>query len=240
MQAVAAIVRVVWLVAMASAALPSLRAASPDTKFTGASGRDTGGVLVQNAAAHLQGTNLPPTTNTSYILTPNDLIKVEVYKEPDLLRQTRIDQDGTISLPLIETVRVGGKTIAEARAMIRSLYEKDYLVSAGVDIAVLTSARTNVVEAMKPKTFKYTVSGQVRKPGIIEFKDGEKVTLVEAILQAGDFTGIANKNKVSILRQEGGAQKVYIEDVEAMLINPKSKQFTVMPGDVISVKQTIF
>ena len=138
-------------------------------------------------------------------------------------------------------MRVGGKTIAEARALIRGLYEKDYLVSADVDIALVASSQTNkVAEVAKPKLLKFTVSGQVKKPGIVEIPEGEKVTLVEAILLAGDFTNVANRNKVSIMRVEKGSQKVFVEDVEAMLVNPKSKRFEILPGDVISVKQTIF
>ena len=182
----------------------------------------------------------PAGTNTSYKLLVNDLIKVEVYNEKDLERVTRVDQDGTISLPLIQTVQIAGKTVAEARALLRGLYEKDYLVSADVDVTVVASSQTNKVAEVKPKLFKFTVSGQVKKPGIVEIAEGEKVTLVEAILQAGDFTNIANKNKVSIMRLEKGVQKVFVEDVEAMLINPKSKRFEILPGDVISVKQTIF
>ena len=153
---------------------------------------------------------------------------------------TRIDQDGTVSLPLIQTVRVAGRTVAEARAIIRGLYEKDYLVSAGVDISVVTSSQTNKVAEAKVKLLKFTVSGEVKKPGIVEIPEGEKVNLVEAILLAGDFTSLANKKSVSIMRVEKGEQKVYREDVQSMLVDPKSKRFQILPGDVISVKQTIF
>lgn len=204
----------------------------PSVPFVSSGDRSTAGPVTKST---------PTGTNTSYILLVNDLVRVVVYREPDLQRETRVDQDGTITLPLIESVRVGGKTIAEARALIRGLYEKDYLVSADVDIALVASSQTNkVAEVAKPKLLKFTVSGQVKKPGIVEIPEGEKLTLVEAILLAGDFTNVANKNKVSIMRVDKGSQKVFVEDVEAMLINPKSKRFEILPGDVISVKQTIF
>ena len=213
MQAVAAMVRLISLLAIAIVlfcATPSLAAETNRVTPPPVSrGSSVVGTAIPTSADPASRARNP--TNSSYILIPDDVVRVEVYKEPDLLRQTRIDQDGTISLPLIETVRVGGKSIAEARALIRNLYEKDYLVSAGVDVILVSSARTN--EVVKAKVFKYTVSGAVKKPGIIEFKEGEKVSLVEAILQAGDFSNVANKNKVSILRQENGTQKVYVEDV---------------------------
>lgn len=180
------------------------------------------------------------TTNTSYVLSVNDLIKVEVYKEDDLRRETRVDQDGTISLPLIETVRVGGRTIAEARAIIRSMYEKDFLVSAGVDITLVASSRTNkVVEAPKPK-LKFTILGEVKKPGNIEMVEGEKLDLVQAIGMAEGFTGLANRKSVTVIRKANGKSEKYDLDVHSMMRDSKAKPFEVKHGDVIEVRQTIF
>jgi len=182
-------------------------------------------------------TNGLASTNTSYILNVNDLVEVKVYKEDDLLTKTRVDQDGTISLPLIRTVTVSGRTIAEAREVIRQLYEKDYLVSANVLVTLLESSRTN--KAAKPK-LKFTVHGEVKKPGIIEIPEGEKVDLVNAIALAGDFTPLANKRKVTVKRREGDALKVYELDVQSMLRDVKAKPFEVRPGDLIEVRQTLF
>lgn len=177
-------------------------------------------------------------TNTaSYILLVNDLIRVEVYKEEDLKRETRIDQDGTVKLPLIDSVRVAGKTIASAREAIKSLYEKDYLVSADVAITLIASSYTNVVVAA-PK-LKFQITGEVKKPGMIEIPEGEKIDLVQAIGLAGDFTPLANKGSVRIRRSEGGKEKLYDEDVKKML-DGKNKPFPILPGDVITVRQTVF
>jgi len=183
-------------------------------------------------------TNGLASTNTSYILNVNDLVEVKVYKEDDLLTKTRVDQDGTISLPLIRTVTVSGHTIAEAREVIRQLYEKDYLVSANVLVTLLESSRTNKAEA-KPK-LKFTVHGEVKKPGVVEIPEGEQMDLVNAIALAGDFTPLANKRKVTIKRREGDALKVYELDVQSMLRDVKAKPFEVRPGDLIEVRQTLF
>ena len=198
--------------------------------------------LAQAAAlspVRLTGTNSPVGTNGSHVLQANDLIEVKVYKEDDLRTETRIDRDGTVTLPLIQTVVVGGRTIAEARDDIRRLYEKDYLVSAEVMVTVLAAAPTNKVEVIKPK-LKYTVAGEVKKPGVIEIPDGEKLDLVNAIALAGDFAPLANKRKVTVKRKEGGVQKVYEVDVQAMLRDAKAKPFEIYPGDLIEVRQTIF
>lgn len=167
----------------------------------------------------------------------NDLIKVEVYKEEDLKREARVDEDGTIKLPLIESVLVAGKTIASARDLVKRLYEQDYLVNADVAITLLKSAQTNVVVAA-PK-LRFQITGEVKKPGMIEIPEGEKIDLVQAIGLGGDFTSLANKTSVRIRRSEGGKEKLYDEDVKKML-DGKTKPFPILPGDVITVRQTVF
>lgn len=176
-------------------------------------------------------------TNTSYVLAANDVIKVEVYKEDDLKREPRVDQDGTISLPLIQTVSVGGKSIAEAREIIQRLYEKDFLVSASVSITLLESSQTNKVAAAK---LKFTILGEVKKPGNIELPAGETISLVQAIAMAEGFTGLANKKSVTVIRKAGGKQEQFDLDVHAMTRDSKVKPFEIKPGDVIQVRQTLF
>ena len=201
------------------------------------------GVLVRTSALASSSNELAfatGATNTSYVLSVNDLIKVEVYKEDDLRSERRVDQDGTISLPLIETVRVGGKTIAEARALIRGLYEKDFLVSAGVDITLVATSQTNkVAEVAKPK-LKFTILGEVKKPGNIEMVEGEKLDLVQAIGMAEGFTGLANRWSVILIRNVNGKPEKYELDVRSMMQDSKAKPFEVKHGDKIEVRQTIF
>lgn len=177
-------------------------------------------------------------TNTSYVLAANDLIRIELYKEPDLTTETRVDQDGTVSLPLVKTVKVGGRSVAEAREVIRQLYEKDYLVAAHVNIVLVQSSQTNkVAEVAKPK-LRFMIFGEVKKPGNIEIPDGEKLDIVRAIAMADGFTGLANKRSVTVNRK--GEPKPLDVDVQALIQDPKARPFEVRPGDVISVRQTIF
>src|SRR5436309_2613635 len=56
-----------------------------------------------------------------YILSPNDVLMLKVYQEEDLQAQVRISKDGSVTLPLIGALKVGGKTIDEAAALITSM-----------------------------------------------------------------------------------------------------------------------
>ena len=177
-------------------------------------------------------------TNKSYVISVNDLIRFEVYKEPDLTTETRVDQDGTVSLPLVKTVMVGGRSISEARDTVRLLYEKDFLVAAHVNIFLVQSSKTNK-EPVKAK-LRFTILGQVKKPGNHEIQEGEKVSIVQAIAIAEGFTGIANQKNVTVLRTINGKTEPFKLDVKAMMTDSKAKPFEIKPGDQIVVDQTFF
>ncbi len=177
-------------------------------------------------------------TNKSYVISVNDLIRFEVYKEPDLTTETRVDQDGTVSLPLVKTVMVGGRSISEARETVRLLYEKDFLVAAHVNIFLVQSSKTNK-EPVKPK-LRFTILGQVKKPGNHEIQEGEKVSIVQAIAIAEGFTGVANQKSVTVLRTVNGKTEKFELDVKQMMNDSKAKPFEIKPGDMIDVRQTVF
>lgn len=177
-------------------------------------------------------------TNKSYVISANDLIRFEVYKEPDLTTETRVDQDGTVSLPLVKTVMVGGRSISEARDTVRLLYEKDFLVAAHVNIFLVQSSKTNK-EPVKPK-LRFTILGQVKKPGNHEIQEGEKVSIVQAIAIAEGFTGVANQKSVTVLRTVNGKTEKFELDVKQMMNDSKAKPFEIKPGDMIDVRQTVF
>ena len=92
----------------------------------------------------------------SYVLKAGDELEVKVYREDDLETKTKVDKGGTIALPLIGEVKVGGLTVRNARTLITSLYEKDYLVNPQV-----TLTYTAYVEGAG----RFTVLGRVEKAG---------------------------------------------------------------------------
>ena len=179
-------------------------------------------------------------TNKSYVISVNDLIRFEVYKEPDLTTETRVDQDGTVSLPLVKTVMVGGRSISEARDTVRLLYEKDFLVAAHVNIVLVQSSKTNKEPVLVKPKLRFTILGQVKKPGNHEIQEGEKVSIVQAIAIAEGFTGVANQKSVTVLRTVNGKTEKFELDVKQMMNDSKAKPFEIKPGDMIDVRQTVF
>src|SRR5213078_4851729 len=131
-----------------------------------------------------------------YVLTPNDQIAVEVFGEDDLRTNGRLNGEGNLSLPLLGSVRLAGLTLTQAAARLTDLYGKDYLVNPRVNVSLVGYAKR-----------RFTVLGQVNRPGSYEMPEGSPggVDLLEAIAMAGGYTRIAAPERVTVRRQSGSA-----------------------------------
>jgi polysaccharide export outer membrane protein len=162
-------------------------------------------------------------------LSPNDAIAMTVYQEDDLNTKTIIDKNGMVMLPLLGQVKISGLTVLDATKQIQQLYDKDYLVNPRVNL---------IVEHFAERRF--SVLGQVQKPGSYEFPQNESVNLLEAIAIAGGYTRLGSPAKVSVQRVENGSPKIYPQDAGRMAKDPKKKPFEILPDDIINVGERTF
>jgi len=171
----------------------------------------------------------PVVESTDYVMQPSDLIRVMVFQEPDLMREVRITQEYTITLPLIGTIDLRSKTVRQAEEIIRSLYDKDYLVNPQINLTVLEYTQRTV-----------KVLGAVNQPGAIVFPPEQKMGLLEAIARAGGFSRIAERRKVRLSRTlEDGKSENYIINTDEMIQGASAQQWLLTKGDVIFVPERI-
>lgn len=137
--------------------------------------------------------------------------------DPILPHEERVKGDGTITLPLIGSVKALGKSPGELQKELQGLYVPKYYVR----LIVTVTSQERV----------FYVGGQVRQPGR-QIYIGE-TTITKAIQSSGDFTDFADKKRVKLIRP--GQKPVIVNCVEA-LENP-SKDLPVFPGDKIYVPQ---
>ncbi len=137
-----------------------------------------------------------------YIISPNDILEITVYGEPDLSTSARVSQDGTIIYPLLGNIKVGGFTLRELEVIITHLLVQDYLVKPQVSIFVKEYAKISIL-------------GQVRSPGAYEMK--ESLTLTQAIALTGGFANTANTSKVKIIRTVGNEKETLEINVDQIL-----------------------
>jgi polysaccharide export outer membrane protein len=169
------------------------------------------------------------TNNFNYRISANDLVGVKVFQELDLSTQARVDADGTISMPLVGSVQMKGKTVEQAAASITSMLANGYLVSPQVTVNVISYSK---------KTF--TVLGQVTKPGAFDIPDNQSITLLDAVGMAGGFTRIANQKRVYLKRRTGGSVKIYEYDAKQLAVSQGSHGVTINAGDIITIPESLF
>jgi polysaccharide export outer membrane protein len=165
------------------------------------------------------------TSSENYKLVSNDLVRIDVFQEPDMQTEQRIAQDGTVNISLAGRVPVGGLTMEQAGDLIAEKLKGGILINPQVTVSVIEYA---------PRRF--SVLGQVNRPGAFEIPGEEIVTLPTAIAMAGGNTQIANLREVLVTRNRDG--KVY--DIKVNLQSPQGRQFVVGKGDMIMVPESLF
>ncbi len=169
------------------------------------------------------------TVSSTYMLSPYDVIDVSVYNEDDLRTRTRLGSDGTVILPLIGTVALGGKTVAEANDLIQKRYAAGFVKDPHVLLTVLEYRKST-----------FSILGQVQRPGIYEIPEGTHMSIVDAILLAGGFTRIASQNGVKVKRMVKGKPTIFKVKAGAMADSSDIAPFEIEPGDIIKVGESWF
>jgi polysaccharide export outer membrane protein len=168
-----------------------------------------------------------PAAAGNYVLQAGDIVRVQVYQEPDLDRELRVSQEGTVSLPLIGNVAVAGRSLALAEAEIARLYDADFLVNPQVSVSVLRYAERRI-----------NIIGAVNMPGPVVIPPEEKMTLLEAITRAGGFNRLADKKRVRLTRSGADGQKQnFTIDANTLITGTNSEEWILQPGDTVFVPE---
>ncbi len=152
---------------------------------------------------------------------PNDNSGGRRYGDPAMqyVNGFMVDSLGSISLPILGKITVGGLTLQEAENKVKKLADK-HLKDASVKVRLLN--------------FKVSVMGEVKVPGVY-YNYAKNFTILEAISMAQGITSSAKSNKVKVFRTVKGIRTFYVVDLTTKeLFN--SKAFFLEPNDVIYVE----
>ena len=170
------------------------------------------------------------TAPSGYVLSANDQVAVEVFGEDDLRTNGRLNAEGNLSLPLLGSVHLAGMSLTQATARVTELYARDYLVNPKVNVSLVSYAKR-----------RFTVLGQVNRPGSFEMPEGSPtgIDLLEAIAMAGGYTRIAAPERITVRRHGAKGDEVLKVDAKR-LARGSTNNFRVIPGDTITVAESIF
>lgn len=157
----------------------------------------------------------PGSAEQSYVLGPNDRIRLRVYGEQDIAGDYEIDGAGFVSVPLAGRVKAAGLTTRQLERAIASALSKGLLRDPRVNVEVAT---------YRP----FFILGEVKRAGEYPYKSG--LTVLDAVASAGGYTYRANERKVAIRRAGSAVEDVY----------PLDSPVPVYPGDNIRVLERYF
>lgn len=129
--------------------------------------------------------------DAEYRLGAHDLIEVTVFGVEDLARTVRVNADGQVSLPLIGSVRAGGRSIPELEGELARRYADGYLQHPQVTVFVKEFSSQRI-----------TVEGAVESPGIYPLTG--KTTLLQAIAIADGLDPLADLGGIIVFREIDG------------------------------------
>jgi polysaccharide biosynthesis/export protein len=132
----------------------------------------------------------------SFVIGNDDVLSINVWKEPDVSRSIPVRSDGRISLPLAGEIQAAGRTPLALEKEIAGKLQS-YISEPEVTVMV-----TQI------NSQKFNILGQVTKPGSYSLTNS--VTVLDAIALAGGFRDFAKKKSIYVLRQnpDGSQQRI--------------------------------
>ena len=159
----------------------------------------------------------------SYVIGPEDVLYIHVWKEEALSRTVLVRMDGKISLPLVDDVQAAGLTARQLKEGLTKRL-KEFVDNPNVSVIVT-----------EPNSFKVYVSGQVKGPGVVRLRS--ETTIVQLITMVGGFTDWANQKKILIIRKEedGKEKRITLNYKKIVKGNAPDQNIILRAGDHIIV-----
>jgi polysaccharide export outer membrane protein len=193
---------------------------------------DTGGVSgapaasqaeIARAAGKYVATSTPGAVG--YLVGPQDVLDVTVFKAPDLSKTLQVAEDGTINLPLTGQMMAAGRSPSQLEREIQTRLNARYLKSPQVTVFV-----------KEYNSQRVTVEGAVKTPGVFPLRGHE--TLMQAIAKGGGLDRETASSSVVIFRTTDGARTVARYDISSVRSGGEPDP-QVLPGDVIVVDDSM-
>ena len=211
-----------WKAAVAALLLMSGIAWAQDAPAQPADSSASANVASGKAASD-KVTNVVPDSQAglAYVIGPEDVLHIAVWREPDLTATLPVRPDGKISLPLLNDVQASGLTPQQLAGSLTEKLKK-YVADPRVTVVVtqINSKRVYMV-------------GEVFHPGPMPLI--ANMTVLQALSSAG-LNQFANTKRIYVLRTENGKQQKLPVNYRKLVKGEQIEQnYLLQPGDEIVV-----
>jgi polysaccharide export outer membrane protein len=179
-----------------------------------------------NAASQAQSADAsapPKPHDDSFVIGNDDVLAINVWKEPDISRSIPVRSDGKISLPLVGEVQAAGRTPLKLEQDIAARL-KNYIAEPEVTVIV-----------QQINSQKFNILGQVNRPGSYPLTNN--ATVLDAIALAGGFRDFAKRKAIYVLRQnaDGSQTRLPFNYKEVIKGHDQAQNVKLQPRDTIVV-----
>lgn len=159
----------------------------------------------------------------TYSVGAKDLITISVFDVPELNITVRIEEDGTITLPLLGRIQVGGLSRFQVERKLADLLEQKYLKNAQVTVFIKEYQSKMV-----------SIIGEIEKPGNYELIG--KQTLLQMLSLAGGLSEATSDHIIVIRNYKNGKSRSLVIDLDALMLKGDPRlNIPLQPGDIINV-----
>jgi polysaccharide export outer membrane protein len=158
---------------------------------------------------------------TDFLIGPEDILDIQVWKNPELSRTVPVRPDGKVSLPLVNDIQAAGLTPTDLRDQVTTRLA-EFVPSPEVSVIV-----------REVHSVKVAVIGAVKIPGRYEVKS--PATVLELIAQAQGLTEFASRDRIVVIRQNGTATTRVPFNYRKVADGSDQDNFFVRAGDIILV-----
>jgi len=206
---------VVTMSIFASTALMAQSGSEPSTPSAGSPAATQSAQNVEASAAKAH--------DNSFVIGNDDVLAINVWKEPDVSRSIPVRSDGKISLPLVGEVQATGRTPLKLEEEIAARL-KNYIAEPEVTVIV-----------QQINSQKFNILGMVNKPG--SYVINNSATVLDAIALAGGFRDFAKQKSIYILRQDadGSQTRLPFNYKEVVKGKNSGQNIKLQPRDTIVV-----
>jgi polysaccharide export outer membrane protein len=206
---------VVTMSIFASTALMAQSGSEPSTPTAGSPAATQPAQNVEASAAKAH--------DNSFVIGNDDVLAINVWKEPDVSRSIPVRSDGKISLPLVGEVQATGRTPLKLEEEIAARL-KNYIAEPEVTVIV-----------QQINSQKFNILGQVNKPG--SYVISNSATVLDALALAGGFRDFAKQKSIYILRQDadGSQTRLPFNYKEVVKGKNSGQNIKLQPRDTIVV-----
>ena len=160
-----------------------------------------------------------PDATPGYLIQPNDVLSIFVYKYPELSRdKVLVLPDGRISIPLVQDMKASGLTSSQLKDKLEEKY-KDIINVPNVTVSL---------EAIQ--SYQVYMMGKVGSPGTLV--RATPINVMQALGAAGGFREFADKEHIVIFR---GDERIRFNYEEFEKGKNQDKNIWLLSGDVVNV-----